>query len=240
MKFTITFKSNKEIKGVNTLHMVQSWLYQNLERVNSEKAKWLHDQGYFVDKKTMKPINFSPLYKTKNAHYYGIKLSSLDREILQMIHAMLVDPMPLFINDTKLEVTDIKIKRFTPWKYGTKFFTLSPIILKDKKGIVKLNMQNSADIDKARKIIEDNLAWKYKALYGEEPKDGIDYFIPKKVNSIFYTSYQLNTGKKIPLTGYTGEFILQGDFDLIRIAYYCGIGAKTACGFGCVEQVSVI
>lgn len=245
MKFNLLFKSNKDISGVNTLHIVQAWLFQNFERVDSKLTAWLHDEGYFIENKKMKPLNFSPLYKTSQKHIYGIKVSSLDKNVLRLITQTLVDPLPLTIslkngNAAELKLENIKIKRFYPWRYGTKFFTLSPIILKDQHGFVKLDFENPDDVEKARQIIENNLAWKYKALYGEECTGGIEYFIPKKMNPSFYTNFELNTGQKIPLTGYTGEFLIHGDMDLIRVAYYCGIGAKNACGFGCVEQVKFL
>lgn len=235
MKFTIFFKSNKEVSGVNTLDAVQSWLYQNFERVNPEKAKWLHDRGHLSENKIMKPLNFSPLYKTSRG-LYGIKLSSPDAEVLTMIKQMLIKPSRLIIpNTASLEVVNVKIKRFFPWKYGTVFFTLSPMLLKTRDGFAKLNMEDPDDVEKARQIIEANLAWKYKSLHGKESSDGIDIFIPKKVNPCFHTNYRLNTGQTVPVTGYTGEFLIHGAPELIAMAYYCGIGAKNACGFGCVE-----
>jgi len=42
--------------------------------------------------------------------------------------------------------------------------------------------------------------------------------------------------KNYKIKGIVGEITLYGDEDLIRVAYECGLGAKNACGFGCIES----
>lgn len=236
MKLTVLFKASEEIRNVNTLDVVHAWIYENLFRKNRDLGEWLHNQGIFCDKKVMKPFNFSPLFKTKKERVYGIKLSSQLPSVQHAFVEMLNDATPLIISNGKkivLDVIEVKMKRLRDTKV---FFTLSPILLKDREGFVVLDLNKEEDVQRAKQIIQRNLQWKYKALFGKEDYGQVEFFQPKKMK-VFYTSKTMN-GKKVYYTGLVGSFILVADYNLVSTAYYHGIGYLTGCGFGCIEVES--
>lgn len=239
MKFTISFYCKEPIDGINSIMAVQGWIYRNMERVNPELANWLHNKGIFKNNKVMKPINFSPVYKTQRKNIYGIKVSTLVPKIQHAIVEMLNDPEPLVLKGKNertisLNVSEVKMKKLRDTKV---YFTLSPIIFRDKDGFVKLDFTKEEDIEKARQIIEHNLAWKYECIYDEVCPYRVYYFQPKNMKTAFYTNYEIQSKDiKIPLTGYTGNFTLIADQPLLDMAYYFGIGYMTGSGFGCIES----
>lgn len=239
MKFTVSFYSKEPIDGINSLMSVQGWIYRNIERVNPELANWLHNEGILKNGKVMKPINFSPVYKTQRKNTYGIKLSTIVPKIQHAIVEMLNDPEPLALKrkngDTiTLGIKEVKMKKLRDTKV---YFALSPILLRDKNGFAKLDFTKDEDIEKARQIIEHNLAWKYECIHDEICPYRVYHFMPKNMKTAFYTNYEIQSKEiKIPLTGYTGNFTLIADQPLLDMAYYFGIGYMTGSGFGCIES----
>lgn len=240
MKITVFFETDRDLKGINTIYPVQGWLYQNLETVDSSLAKWLHDEGIRVDKVVVKPVNFSPLFKVKSKKgVYGIKVSTPHDKVFYALIRAVMKPKELTLKTEEdlilLKPIDVDVKSY---KGQNRFFTLSPMLLrqKDENNIlrfVKLDFSNPEDIETAREIIERNLTYKYIAIHGSKPEKGIS-FIPKKMKTDFYTCYNLPDSPAY-VAGYTGEFELHGDYRMLEIAYYTGIGGKNACGFGCIE-----
>ena len=77
-------------------------------------------------------------------------------------------------------------------------------------------------------IVIGNLKKKYFAVYGKE-YEGELCFECVRVNkkSKCVTKY-----KETYITGYYGDYLFKGDSDIIKIAYYCGLGSKNSMGFG--------
>lgn len=235
MKFTVFFEKQKrgEKQLSNTINAVQGWFYNNLSQVNPELSDWLHNQGLKKDNKIMKPINFSRLFRTSNEKIYAIKISTTIPEIQNAIVTMLNNsPTTLKICNNHFVYLDFITKTFQPTNH---YYTLTPILIRGKNSeLLKLNFEKSKDIEKAKKIIEKNLQWKYECIHNESCKYHIHHFIPNNM-SIFLTKYRLDN-ENIYVYGYVGDFTIMADKPLLEIAYYYGIGYLTSSGFGCVEQ----
>ena len=204
---------------------IQKWIYFLIANTNPELSKAIHDKGYTVNKnfKPIKPFVFSRLYQTK----YGpaLKISTPVPEIIFALSKSLASKPELHnqTKDTVLKVASIDVQQF---RNTVKFFTLSPIILKTGGDYTMLSNAN-----KVYETIKFNLIKKYQAIYGREIKNPV---LGIKIKEPFVFAKQ--NYKNYKIKGIVGEITLYGDEDLIRVAYECGLGAKNACGFGCIES----
>jgi CRISPR-associated endoribonuclease Cas6 len=236
MRFKISFAKNEDFKKIKNDH-IQKWLYDCLSEVDPGIAKWLHNEGIKISSgRVIKPIVYSRLYrcgikkqdgKIVDFDRVGLKVSTPDpRIVFALTKAFVAREIPLSGNGVTLQIEDVGTQEFRDTK---QFFTLSPILLKNRHGYVSLSEYRSV-LD----AVNANLAGKYEAVYGQ-PYDGegITYFDFKGLNlmRLKYGDYTYQ--------GIEGPFVIRGDHKLIRIAYDMGIGAKNACGFGCIEATNL-
>jgi len=224
MRFKIEFNHNDDYQKISNEH-IQSWIYRGMGEVMPDTARTLHEQGLRVGentKRVVKPFVFSRLYKPRKDRI-GLTISTVSPEVAFSITKMLLSGHPLTGNGVRLEIKDYKAKEF---HNTVTFFTLSPILLKDRNGYVKLS-----DKEAVYNAVKNNLIGKYIALHGEKTFKSLHFMLIEP----FYFAKQIYKGHTF--CGVVGQLELAGDVDLVRIAYDCGIGAKNGAGFGCIESV---
>jgi CRISPR-associated endoribonuclease Cas6 len=225
MRFKVLF--NQKMGDLQNIHNedIQKWIYTLIAHTNPALSKTIHDKGYTINKqfKPIKPFVFSRIYQTK----YGpaLKISTPVPEIIFALSKSLASKPELYnkSKDTVLKVTSIDVRQF---RNTVKFFTLSPVILK-----TGVNYTALSDRNKIYETIKFNLIKKYQAIYGKEIKNPV-----LGINLEDSLKFAKQTFKGYQIQGVIGEITLYGDEELVRIAYECGLGAKNACGFGCIES----
>ncbi|MGB9810833.1 MAG: CRISPR-associated endoribonuclease Cas6 [Dictyoglomus turgidum] len=226
MRLKITFEGCQELRKVKS-HHVQGWLYEQMDRGVYGLGGKIHDGGIRIASgRIIKPFVFSRLWGDKKT--VNLKVSTADPKIaFALVKSISEDPAPL-IGDDGITLW-VKGITFYEFKNTKRFFTLSPLILKDNHGWCRLS-----DPDAVLNVVNHNLKGKYEALYGE-PYDGegIKVFKFERIilSKLEYKGYVFQ--------GVDGPFLMVGDERLIKIAYDCGLGAKNACGFGCIESTDI-
>lgn len=80
-------------------------------------------------------------------------------------------------------------------------------------------------------IVSNNLARKYKLLYGREYDEELSFFCPapekcKKVVARYKGDF---------ITAFLGDYRFEASGEMLEIAYYCGLGSKNSMGLGFVD-----
>lgn len=222
MKYSLVLEGPDRIDLNNANQQILAWLYDNLKKTDGAFAELLHSfKANIVDGYSIKPFNFSSIYRTKKG--YGLKISTLDMAFMKALNSFLTDALPLEINGSRLRVVDYGINLFTD---SVLYFTLSPILVRYKGKYLH------PDDRKYMHAVEYNLRLKYKAVTGQEAEEGLQIFKVKNGYKTIKIKF-----KGHDFYGVVGEFIMKGDYRLCQTAYYLGVGSHTASGFGCIETV---
>jgi len=226
MRFKILFDLKKgNIQNLNN-DDIQRWIYSLIESVNPKLAEKIHNYGYTVNQefKPIKPFVFSRVYQTKKG--LALKISTPVPELIFALSKSLCLYPELYNQDTILKPVAVDVQQF---RNTVKFFTLSPVVLKTGKDYTPLS-----DFKKVVETIKMNLVKKYQAVYGQKIESSV---LGIKIKEPYQFAKQKY--KNYPIQGIIGEITLYGDEELIRVAYDCGLGAKNACGFGCIESSNI-
>jgi CRISPR-associated endoribonuclease Cas6 len=225
MRYVIRLNSEDGQQGpVKVLpEEIHRWLFFTLASVSPGYASEVHDKGMTVGTICFKPYVFSRLYSTRQGH--GLKVSSQDAMFTSIFMKALSRGAPNLMTSAGIfEYSGFTIREFANTR---RFFTLSPIVLKDADGYV----DPAGDV--AVEVVDAHLKRKYKSVYGEESSGRITRFkfsAPKRT-MVRYKDHMLK--------GTIGEFAMEGDRELLRIAYEMGIGINNGAGFGMIESCGV-
>ena len=116
------------------------------------------------------------------------------------------------------------------------FITLSPIIVTTKKEIDgKLKEWDLAPSDEFFNGIKNNLIKKYLKFNNlENTNKTINVY--SNMKSVKRKRISINKGKNTTYhRAYHMDLILEGNCDLIKFAYDCGISSKNSQGFGLID-----
>jgi len=222
MKYSLVLEGPESINLNNASQQILSWIYSNLKEHDKSLANKLHSfKENVVDGYSIKPLNFSRLYRTKKG--YGLKISTLDINVAKAINNLILNPLPLVINGSELRVVDYGVNVFMD---SIIYFTLSPILVRYK------DKYCFPSDKKFMWAINHNLKLKYKAITGQEIEEDLQIFKMKEEYKTIKIKF-----KNHDFYGVVGEFIMKGDYRLCQTAYYLGVGSHTASGFGCIETV---
>jgi CRISPR-associated endoribonuclease Cas6 len=222
-------------------HAVQGLIYRLLPH---EYRKTLHDDGYVVDKRSLKLFTFSRIFGRKERIGAGfiafrppikICISSPIESFLSELVDQLVKNPRLQLLGNEIQVTSIEVPRSPVLGEEVVFHTLSPITvystLYTAEGKKKTYYYSPYE-EEFSQLASINLARKYKAYKGEEIHGDVSITPlgrPKESIVLF---------KGTVIKAWAGRFKIKGDKRLIEIAYEAGIGSKNSAGFGMVEVVN--
>jgi CRISPR-associated endoribonuclease Cas6 len=230
MKVEVFFKANTNEPIYNTNRQVHGWLLKNIANINPNLADWLHNEGFVVDGfRKIKPLNFSPLIKTKKDNLYKVKIGSIRNDIINaIVKSFINNPTDLTVkNNESQSIYTFKFvdMNLMPYNYSNKFYTLSPIILKVLRN--RKSFFSCFDED----ILNNNIKRKYRSIFGENCKD---VKIIKENMKQTIIPYKHDNFEQL-LVGYWGDFELDAQPKVLEMLYYLGIGCKNSCGYGCIE-----
>jgi CRISPR-associated endoribonuclease Cas6 len=217
-------------------HIIQKTIYKILD---SEYAAQLHDGGYEYKNKVFKMFNFSKMVienKTISKNIITIHkgkveltISSIDDIFIFNIISSLIKEKQLQFDEGKLIIDSIYSKKQLN-KNRAAVLTTSPVVVTKSLSGRTTEFHNPKEREFLVSI-KNNLLSKYKAFYGEEYMGELDVQILDK-NKI---RKKVDRYKNWIYEAYLGGFIIEGDKQVVELAYSCGLGSKNAQGFGAVE-----
>lgn len=237
MRIKVSMSVDKDIiLPIAYNHIIQKAIYNILD---DEYAAKLHDSGYVYKNKIFKLFNFSKLIiqnKTiKNnkiiIHKGKVELiiSSIDESFIFKIISSFIKYKCLKFKEGILKIDTIYSKK----QLNTKrivVFSISPVIVVKPTRGSKTEFYNPTN-DEFIDSIKNNIIAKYSAFYKEEYHGILNINILDKDN----IKKRIDKYKNWVYEGYIGGFIIEGDVNIIELAYSCGIGSKNSQGFGCIE-----
>ncbi|MBC7327320.1 CRISPR-associated endoribonuclease Cas6 [bacterium] len=244
MRLILQFQKDGVIElPIHYNYIIQSLIYRYMGKGLGDLV---HNKGFPYEKRSYKFFTFSRLLG--KSLLKGDKIlftppvkfifSSPKLNILENFaeNIISVKEIPLGGNEVYLEGIEVKL---TPALSGSvKIRMLSPMTiystLTDVKGRKKTYYYTPWEKDFSL-LMRDNLRRKYEALYGRSG-EGKEFEIkPLKVKK---EDEKIVIYKGTVIKGWMGIYEIEGDSELMRLAYEAGLGAKNPQGFGCIEIVA--
>ena len=222
----------------NYNHMVSSIIYNLMDDI--DYANKLHS------KSTFKYFCFSQIsisqrqmvdggFISKNGRINLIISSPDDKLITELVNGIMKKSEITFIGQ-KLKIFKCEIIKEPEFTSKMEFITLSPIIVTTKKEIDgKLKEWDLAPSDEFFNGIKNNLIKKYLKFNNlENTNKTINVY--SNMKSVKRKRISINKGKNTTYhRAYHMDLILEGNCDLIKFAYDCGISSKNSQGFGLID-----
>lgn len=244
MRLTIEFSSNQLIYlPISYNEIIQGFIYANI--TSEELKNFIHDKGYEYNNKKFKLFTFSRLdgdysidLKNKIIIFHNkvtLKISSILPEFIKDIMNTLLmksharfGKQKVLVNSVFIESDEIEEKMTVK--------TLSPIVVystisSEKRKFTYYYHPKEQDF---KNLIKKNLIDKYRARY----KENINGDFNLKLIKMLSNKEEIVYYKNFLIKGYNGVFEISGDYNLLKIAYDSGLGAKNAQGFGMIEKVN--
>lgn len=217
-------------------HIIQKLIYSILD---DEYAAKLHNSGYKYKNKVFKLFNFSKLkIENKNIKNNRITIqkgkveliiSSIDETFIFKIISALMTHGSLEFKEGKLKVTEIYSKKQLNRKRAV-VLTKSPVVVVKPTRESRTRFYNPKDAEFLSSI-KNNIIAKYNSFYNEEYKGTLNVKILDENN----IRKKIDKYKNWVYEGYLGGFIIEGDVNIVELAYSSGLGSKNSQGFGCIE-----
>ena len=222
----------------NYNHILSAILYNKIKDLNlsnkmheSKDFKFFTFSQLFFKKKKIIKNNFLSL-DGRISFYFSSPNKNL---ILNIIDGFLEDKEVSFINQ-KLIISKVELLSNEKFVEKMEFQTLSPLYAKTLKK--NGNKQIQWDLTPGERFftaLENNLVKKYINFYNLSRTD-------KRIK--IYSNMKKVKRKRISIKNgnettfhrsFLMDIILEGDLDLIKFAYDCGLGEKNSMGFGMLE-----
>lgn len=223
-------------------HIVQSFIYRHMEEGLRE---FLHDEGYKYGERSYKCFTFSRLLgkaMVKGQRIIFIPpielvISSPKLEVLEGFARVIINKDELFIGENKLYLGYISAQE-TPLLAGrVRIKMLSPITiystLKDAEGRKKTYYYNPWERDFSV-LLKENLWRKYFAIYGVSIEGKEFQVVPLRVRR---EDEKIIIYKGTVIKGWMGVYEIEGDEEMLKLAYEAGLGSKNSQGFGCFDII---
>ncbi len=248
---------------LNYQQFLSAAIYSLISRASSEHASWLHDKGFRFGAKHFKHFTFSRLMFPDRPFIRDGKIS-IDGpfEWLISIHAestLLQLIVGLFERRTitigqannEAKILGVDILPEPAFAGSMKFICLSPVLVKkpvsvSKNGTIKLSAEYlMPGHPELGYYLNKNMVSKYMSLRTElaETDKSVcftpdeDYIRRKEGKISKMITFKNGSSDETQLRAFECPFTLEGDTELIRVAYECGLGDNNAMGFGMIETV---
>lgn len=233
---------NIRLATASSLHKFQSLVYNLLP---PDRASFLHNEGYIVDKRPMKLFAMSwPIAEQARSTEGTIEFSLPLRLVISSpvastldgiaSGAMMRDDMHIGANAVFCE--KVEVKNYVVETDTINVRTLSPITcysqMLRRDGRKYTVYFTPSEIDFVESI-HNNLVRKYRALYPDKPLPHGTVNI-RPLGTPCERIAKFKAGSSFPIKGWSGRFELSGPKELLQVALDCGLGAKNSGGFGCI------
>jgi len=206
-------------------------------------ATFLHDYGYTFKSRRYKMYTFSSLYGNFERDRVSGKLvykdgarftvACVDDKFIEYIAKNIIFSEKVYFYNQRVEIVDVELSD-VGIRDKARVVTRSPVtvystIQVDGKKWTKYYKPSD---EKFIKLLKENLLRKYEAYYQKQPQETIIIrhigYHPKKA-VIDYKGTIINAWKTV--------FELEGDPELIKLAFDSGLGSKNSMGFGCIGLI---
>ncbi|PJI06537.1 MULTISPECIES: CRISPR-associated endoribonuclease Cas6 [Clostridium] len=217
-------------------HLIQKLIYNILEDNYSSR---LHDGGYKYKNKKFKLFNYSKMMienktieKGKIIIHKGrveLTISSIDEIFIMKIIDALLSIKRLEFNEGTFNIDSIYSKKQLN-SGKIKVLTISPVVVTKPGNFEKTEFYTPDD----REFIEslkNNIISKYNAFYKKAYSGRFNISISDRSK----VRKKIDKYKNWIYEGYLSGFVIEGENDIVNLAYSTGLGSKNSQGFGCVE-----
>ncbi len=246
MRLRLVLNANEDFISLPLHHnkIIQAMLYRNLP---PQIGKFLHDIGFFYEKRRFKLFTFSKIISKKFkiiSSKDGKKFVKYKTPITLYISSALGDIANTW-GERFLKVPEIKLGKNSmfleeievltkpSFKEEMTIRTLSPITAyRTFENGKKYYKYYSPEEPEFNELIKENLRKKYKVLTNDDLEEfPLDLEPVKNVRKIILKY------KDFPIEAYEGIFKIKTDPEKFKIIYDAGLGAKNSQGFGMIEVV---
>lgn len=245
MRLKISLISDKDVvlpKEFN--YITQALIYNLIDRL---PAKWLHDGGFKIEKRSFKLFTFSSIlekgkYQSSKELFifpYEISfyLSSPVSWILEQVAKNTVFSEELMFGQNEMSISSVEIiKNDEITENKIRINALAPIethsTLTKGDGSKKTYYYSPSESEYSE-LINENLRKKWGALN----KKDCPHNIKIKPVKMEHCRERIRTFKGTVIKGWTGHFWLEGEPEFLHFALEAGLGSRNSGGFGFIERV---
>lgn len=262
-KLTINVKTPAVIP-INYQYELSSWIYKVINSSNAEFSDWLHEKGFTDGKRNFKLFTFSQL----NIPIYDIdktdeRLIIKCQEINLIISFLMPEAAEKFIiglfQQQSFEIGDYKSKASfliksieklaePEWKDCMCFKTISPVlvskmqVINEKASAIYLSPKDEGYEDLVfqnliRKYAASAIAMNLTSLNNEQNITATKIEILNEPKAKLIT-IKANTPQQTKIKVYQYKFKLNAPVELMKVAYFSGLGEKNSLGCGSVLELS--
>lgn len=249
VKVTLEHPEGKEVAfPLYYNYALQGFIYRHL---SSELATFLHNEGYPLEKRKFKFFTFSRLLgkfrinsKEEKISFIGpvsFYLSSPKDQIIQQFADTLLRFPEVTFSRNQLIISNIEAFPKPSLQDDVTIRMLSPLTvystLFSANGKKKTYYYSPFE-EEFSQLLRANILKKYQALQGKPypEKSNPSYFeiSPQKIgrNSEKIIKYTPSAGPYTLIKAWLGRYRIQGNSELISLAYDTGLGSKNSQGFG--------
>lgn len=260
MRIQLTLAPQHKLTKVplNYAYHLSAAIYKILQRASPEYATFLHHKGYAAPSgRLMKLFTFSKLWIPNVRQREGVLIGSDGFWYLQVSSPMLEEFVQNFVlglfasNEIAIGsqnchavfwVEQVDALPIPEFRQAMRFKCLSPITAstarESEKGLqIYYYRPDDAGLSEA---LRKNLLEKYEIIHGHPPEDKnlifrLETFDKPKSRLI---TIKEGTPAETKIKSFETYFTLEGDSELMRIAWECGLGGHNSQGFGMIEVVA--
>ena len=244
MRLTVEFEPASEsalLTGEFPRHF-QASIYSTLDPALAEHV---HNTGFPAEKRALRMIVFSdvivrgrPQREAGGLRFRGpasIVVASPVREIIDSYATSLLKAgkfragselfhvMGVKCDDSQVEGEHLEVRTLSP------IVTYSTLLRPDGRKYTCYFQPGEGDF---RRLIAENLARKYSAVYGREPERSVEVEVRRCGRMV------IRNFKGTVVKGWHCELALHGPKELLTLALDAGLGSKNAQGWGCVARAA--
>lgn len=193
--------------------------------MKNEDINYIVFQNYFgkytYDKQT-KQITFE-----KDIQLY---ITSITTKFIQyLISTILLENNIIRLGNQNVQIDKVQILNEPEFKPNSKIITLSPITVYStfQNQFRKKTYYYNPKEPEFYKLIKQNLLKKYQAFYNKIPEN--TDFEMKLIGN--YKEKKIQYKREYLIKAYEGEFLINGNPELIELGYKTGLSSKNSAGF---------
>lgn len=218
---SIIYNKIADLDYAQKLHISKSFKFFTFSQINVDKIK-IANKGLIA----------------KNGKF-SFSISSPDEFLIKSLLDGFFEDLCIHFQNLPVQILNIKALKNPEFSAENNFKTISPIVVR-KKRIVdgEEKIWDLSPSDEFFRRLENNLIKKYLTFNKLEETD-------KTVE--IYSEMRNVKRKRIAITkpnqnttytrAYNMDLILNGDVELIKFAYDCGLGEKNSMGFGMINLI---
>lgn len=243
VRFSLSFRERMTLP-IQYNHLLQAFIYTNLR--DKELQIKYHDQGFTINGRRIKMFTFSRLFGKYEMNQsagsitffppVSMTVSSVESDFLSEFTREILSSDLLYLNGTKLEVKSFEPLSFKGRKDKVQIEMLSPLTVYRTSSV---NGKNTTEYfspwdEQFEELVRSNIMTKNSLLYRDSNSAKLDFSIKPMMERNEKLQKIINF-KGTVIKGWLGTYLLSGSEELIRLAYYSGLGSKNSEGFGCFK-----